>query len=139
MGTAAVFGLGSMGSGIAASLHEADHSVYGLDVVPASVEKFTASGGLTGQPADIASKLDAAIVVVLNAAQTESVLFGDTGTRVGKSGDGKSSGGNNSGIVESMRPGSVVVSCATAVSYTHLRAHETVLDLVCRLLLEKKK
>ena len=24
-------------------------------------------------------------------------------------------------------------------SYTHLRAHETVLDLVCRLLLEKKK
>ena len=26
-----------------------------------------------------------------------------------------------------------------AVSYTPLRAHETVLDLVCRLLLEKKK
>ena len=26
-----------------------------------------------------------------------------------------------------------------AVSYTHLRAHETVLDLVCRLLLETKK
>ena len=30
-------------------------------------------------------------------------------------------------------------SGAEAVSYTHLRAHETVLDLVCRLLLEKKK
>ena len=30
-------------------------------------------------------------------------------------------------------------SCVEAVSYTHLRAHETVLDLVCRLLLEKKK
>ena len=28
---------------------------------------------------------------------------------------------------------------AQAVSYTHLPAHETVLDLVCRLLLEKKK
>src|SRR5664280_3601426 len=27
----------------------------------------------------------------------------------------------------------------STVSYTHLRAHETVLDLVCRLLLEKKK
>ena len=27
---------------------------------------------------------------------------------------------------------------AGPVSYTHLRAHETVLDLVCRLLLEKK-
>ena len=38
----------------------------------------------------------------------------------------------------------VIVSAAieaelTAVSYTHLRAHETVLDLVCRLLLEHTK
>ena len=39
-----------------------------------------------------------------------------------------------------------IVACLTfnevgawPVSYTHLRAHETVLDLVCRLLLEKKK
>eukprot|EP00656_Telonema_subtile_P042062 TRINITY_DN4748_c0_g1_i3.p1 TRINITY_DN4748_c0_g1~~TRINITY_DN4748_c0_g1_i3.p1 ORF type:complete len:212 (-),score=29.05 TRINITY_DN4748_c0_g1_i3:9-644(-) len=31
------------------------------------------------------------------------------------------------------------IGCYTPVSYTHLRAHETVLDLVCRLLLEKKK
>ena len=31
------------------------------------------------------------------------------------------------------------VNLSLAVSYTHLRAHETVLDLVCRLLLEKKK
>ena len=31
------------------------------------------------------------------------------------------------------------VASLGAVSYTHLRAHETVLDLVCRLLLEKKK
>ena len=30
-----------------------------------------------------------------------------------------------------------VVAMLGAVSYTHLRAHETVLDLVCRLLLEK--
>ena len=29
--------------------------------------------------------------------------------------------------------------CYDPVSYTHLRAHETVLDLVCRLLLEKKQ
>eukprot|EP00657_Telonema_sp_P-1_P010660 TRINITY_DN5191_c0_g1_i1.p1 TRINITY_DN5191_c0_g1~~TRINITY_DN5191_c0_g1_i1.p1 ORF type:complete len:270 (-),score=58.83 TRINITY_DN5191_c0_g1_i1:94-903(-) len=32
-----------------------------------------------------------------------------------------------------------VVELIVPVSYTHLRAHETVLDLVCRLLLEKKK
>ena len=38
-------------------------------------------------------------------------------------------------------PPSVIKKLETsgAVSYTHLRAHETVLDLVCRLLLEKKK
>src|SRR5665811_2559478 len=33
----------------------------------------------------------------------------------------------------------LAMSDLTPVSYTHLRAHETVLDLVCRLLLEKKK
>ena len=33
----------------------------------------------------------------------------------------------------------VKVERGEPVSYTHLRAHETVLDLVCRLLLEKKK
>src|SRR5665648_1246219 len=36
----------------------------------------------------------------------------------------------------------ITVSCPnpiTSVSYTHLRAHETRHDLVCRLLLEKKK
>ena len=32
----------------------------------------------------------------------------------------------------------MVDAVVAAVSYTHLRAHETVLDLVCRLLLEKK-
>ena len=31
------------------------------------------------------------------------------------------------------------IAIAQAVSYTHLRAHETVLDLVCRLLLEINK
>ena len=31
------------------------------------------------------------------------------------------------------------ISIPIAVSYTHLRAHETREDLVCRLLLEKKK
>ena len=31
------------------------------------------------------------------------------------------------------------MSDVAAVSYTHLRAHETRHDLVCRLLLEKKK
>ena len=33
--------------------------------------------------------------------------------------------------------GALAAGILHAVSYTHLRAHETVLDLVCRLLLEK--
>ena len=32
-----------------------------------------------------------------------------------------------------------LIALIEPVSYTHLRAHETVLDLVCRLLLEKKQ
>mgnify|MGYP002682633594 CR=1 FL=1 len=36
-------------------------------------------------------------------------------------------------------PSSVLMNAIPAVSYTHLRAHETVLDLVCRLLLDKQK
>src|SRR5664280_3242692 len=35
------------------------------------------------------------------------------------------------------RPGGLNRRGVRSVSYTHLRAHETVLDLVCRLLLEK--
>ena len=35
-------------------------------------------------------------------------------------------------------PEEIVKEVIKAVSYTHLRAHETVLDIVCRLLLEKK-
>ena len=45
-------------------------------------------------------------------------------------------------IVIAIITASVVISLRAtrgAVSYTHLRAHETVLDIVCRLLLEKKK
>ena len=36
------------------------------------------------------------------------------------------------------KQGKELMEKAKPVSYTHLRAHETVLDLVCRLLLEKK-
>ena len=41
------------------------------------------------------------------------------------------------GVVTSDKMDKTVI--VEAVSYTHLRAHETVLDIVCRLLLEKKK
>ena len=38
-----------------------------------------------------------------------------------------------------LRTNGVLISKRHAVSYTHLRAHETPEHLVCRLLLEKKK
>ena len=42
------------------------------------------------------------------------------------------------GKIDQVRFFTKALSSSQAVSYTHLRAHETVLDLVCRLLLEKK-
>ena len=43
-------------------------------------------------------------------------------------------------FLEHLTPDDVeAITALVPVSYTHLRAHETVLDLVCRLLLEKKK
>jgi putative dehydrogenase len=90
-----VIGLGSMGYGIATSIRKAGHEVWGFDVAPAQVEKFIAAGGKSGVPADEAEQFDIAIVVVLNASQTETVLFGE------------------GGFVPKMQPGAVVISCAT--------------------------
>ena len=42
-------------------------------------------------------------------------------------------------VLDAVRKADVKPLVIFPVSYTHLRAHETVLDLVCRLLLEKKK
>ena len=91
----AVFGLGSMGYGMAQSLLRAGHTVHGVDVVPEAMARFVAEGGASGDLAAIAPGLDAVVIVVLNAEQTESVLFGDHG------------------VVPMLRSGAVVVSCAT--------------------------
>ena len=91
----AVFGLGSMGYGMAGSLLRAGHSTFGFDVNPAQVERFRADGGAKGQLEDVAETLDAVLVVVLNAAQTQSVLFGDNA------------------IVPRLKKGAVVIACAT--------------------------
>ncbi|MBT6275745.1 MAG: NAD-binding protein [Chromatiales bacterium] len=95
MSTTAVFGLGSMGYGIATSLLRAGHTTFGFDVAATQVNRFVADGGLSDDVPAVGCKIDAAVVVVLNAGQTESVLFGD------------------GGIATHMRPGSVVLACAT--------------------------
>ena len=91
----AVIGLGSMGYGIAASALRSGHFVWGVDIDPDQIAKFQAQGGQSSALADVAGTLDAVAVVVLNAAQTESVLFGDDG------------------IVGKLKRGAVVLACAT--------------------------
>lgn len=91
----AVIGLGSMGYGMAQSCFRAGHPVHGADVSENAVSRFQSEGGQASAPIEMADALDAVVVVVLNAAQTEDVLFGDAG------------------IVPRLKSGAVVVSCAT--------------------------
>jgi putative dehydrogenase len=93
--TLGFFGLGSMGFGMAKSALQAGFNVYGFDPSSEAVGRFTALGGKAANPASVAQSLDVVVVVVVNAAQTQSVLFGDAG------------------IVHQMKPGSSVISCAT--------------------------
>ena len=53
-------------------------------------------------------------------------------------GSGRAVAGGAGDIYAVLGIGATVPVVGVPVSYTHLRAHETVLDLVCRLLLEKK-
>ena len=75
----AVYGLGSMGYGMAQSLLRAGHTVFGFDVVAEQEARFRAEGGAEGSLETIAADLDAVVIVVLNAAQTRDVLFGEAG------------------------------------------------------------
>jgi len=93
--TIAVFGLGSMGYGMAQSLLAAGHTVYGYDISEAQMSAFAAAGGATAPVSEAASTFDCVVVVVLNAAQMEAVLFGPEG------------------VAPSMRRGSCIVACPT--------------------------
>jgi 3-hydroxyisobutyrate dehydrogenase len=74
-----VIGLGSMGYGIATSLLRAGHTVHGADINRAAVERLCEEGGAPLDVLSGAGRLNALIVAVLNAAQTEAVLFGEHG------------------------------------------------------------
>ena len=53
--------------------------VYGYDVTDEPVDRLVKAGGQKARFADIASSVDVVVVVVLNAEQTEDVLFGEDG------------------------------------------------------------
>jgi L-threonate 2-dehydrogenase len=77
---AAVIGLGSMGFGMATSLRRAGLEVTGCDISAETVARFVAEGGKgASAPADAAKEADIVVSVVVNAAQTEAILFGKDG------------------------------------------------------------
>jgi 3-hydroxyisobutyrate dehydrogenase len=78
-GRAAVIGLGSMGFGMALSLLRKGFDVTGCDTNPVAMTRFASHGGRVAGPAEAARGADFVVSVVVNAAQTETVLFGDDG------------------------------------------------------------
>lgn len=90
-----VIGLGSMGLGMAGSCHRAGLPTRGIDRSAEAERRFAAMGGTAGGDGLDPATLDAVVVVVLNAAQLETVLFGEDG------------------IVPRLREGAVILACPT--------------------------
>jgi putative dehydrogenase len=95
-----LIGLGAMGSGMAASLRRAGFDVHVFDVRHEVAEKFAKDGGhACTSVVELAVACDVVVSVVVNAAQTETVLFGPNG--------------DGTGCASAMRAGSVFVMCST--------------------------
>lgn len=93
---AGLIGLGAMGSGMAASLRRAGYEVCVFDVRSEVANAFASAGGTAcTSPAELAAQCEVVVSVVVNAAQTESVLFGEHGAAA------------------AMKPGSLFVMCST--------------------------
>ncbi len=95
-GQIGLVGLGAMGMGMAKSLRRAGYDVQVFDVRREVAEAFAAEGGVAcSSPAAVAAACEVLISVVVNAAQTESLLFGEDGAAA------------------AMKSGSVFVMCST--------------------------
>jgi L-threonate 2-dehydrogenase len=91
-----VIGLGTMGMGAALNLVRKGHQVTGCDVREAAqVELASAGGDAVGTAAELPADTEALVVFVVNAAQTEDVLFGPHG------------------CLGTLRQGAVILCCAT--------------------------
>jgi len=96
MKTLGVIGLGSMGYGAAVSALKRGVPTWGLDLNPAACERFAADGGrVAASPAELAQHCDVLLLLVVNAAQTEELLFG------------------SGALAATLKPGSVVIASAT--------------------------
>jgi 3-hydroxyisobutyrate dehydrogenase len=91
-----VIGLGAMGLGIAQSLRRAAFDVHVFDVRPGAAQSFASDGGTASATvAKLAAACDVVVSVVVNAAQTDEVLFGE------------------GGAAAAMRKGSAFMMCST--------------------------
>lgn len=92
-------GLGAMGAGMARSLRRAGHAPHVFDLRREAAQAFARDGGTACDTlAALGAASDIVISVVVNAQQTETVLFGD---------------GDTPGCAASMKPGSLFVMCST--------------------------
>jgi 3-hydroxyisobutyrate dehydrogenase len=102
-----VIGLGAMGKGMAESLRRAGYLVHVYDVRAEVANEFAASGGVAcSSPAHVAQLCQTLISVVVNAEQTEHVLFGSSSGPRGTEAEAK-------GAAFSMKKGGVFVMCST--------------------------
>ena len=96
MKKAGLVGLGAMGAGIAATLRHKGWEMHVCDARPGAAAAFAAQGGVAWDtPAQVAAECELLVSVVVNAEQTEAVLFGEAGAAA------------------AMKPGSVFVMCST--------------------------
>lgn len=107
LGALGVIGLGSMGYGAAVSALRRGVDVWGLDLRAEARERFAAAGGRATEALDeLARHCRAVMLLVVDAAQTEAVLFGNGGGNGGTpDGDG--------GLAARLARGSVVIGSAT--------------------------
>lgn len=93
---AGLIGLGAMGAGMAKTLRTRGYEVHVCDVRPGVAAGFAKDGGVAcATPAEVARACQVVVSVVVNAQQTEEVLFGPDGAAA------------------AMAPGSVFVMCST--------------------------
>ncbi|HEX4365884.1 MAG TPA: L-threonate dehydrogenase [Rhodopila sp.] len=91
-----VIGLGNMGMGAALNLLHKGHDVTGCELREDVRTAFAAKGGkVVNAPDALPTDLQAVVVFVINAAQTEQVLFGENG------------------CLARMEKGAVILCCAT--------------------------
>ncbi len=113
-----VIGLGAMGRGMAGSLRRAGYLVHACDVRFEAAQAFAADGGVAcATPAEVAAQCEVIVSVVVNAAQTEAVLFDSGGP------------GGPGGAAAAMRPGSVFVMCSTVDPNWSIATEQRLADL----------